>query len=163
MTLNELIPVLQVAVGPVILISGIGLLLLSMTNRFGRIIDRSRILAGVLHDADGVDRQRAIAQLRILMHRATLVRRAIILAAVSLLFAAVLIISLFIATALGAEVAWLVAALFIACLCCLIVSLIFFIIDVNQSLGALRLEVRHELHRESVESNDNKPGTHGVN
>jgi hypothetical protein len=71
MTLNELISVLQVAVGPVILISGIGLLLLSMTNRFGRIIDRSRILAGVLRDADGVDRQRAIAQLRILMHRAT--------------------------------------------------------------------------------------------
>src|ERR1022692_4755981 len=145
MTLSEQIFVLQVAVGPVILISGVGLLLLSMTNRFGRIIDRSRILAGALRDVQGVDRQRAIAQLRILMHRATLVRRAIIWAAVSLLLAAVLIISIFIATAAGAEVAWLVAAFFVACLCSLIVSLIFFIRDVNQSLAALRLEVWHDL------------------
>ena len=43
--MKELIPLLQTAIGPVILISGVGLLLLSMTNRFGRIIDRSRILA----------------------------------------------------------------------------------------------------------------------
>lgn len=31
-TLTQLIPVLQLAIGPVILISGVGLLLLSMTN-----------------------------------------------------------------------------------------------------------------------------------
>ena len=43
---TELIPILQSAVGPVILISGVGLLLLSMTNRFGRVVDRARILAG---------------------------------------------------------------------------------------------------------------------
>lgn len=50
--IGELVPVQQVAIGPVILISGIGLLLLTVTNRFGRILDRSRILvlasAGVL-------------------------------------------------------------------------------------------------------------------
>ncbi|MFN9975717.1 MAG: DUF2721 domain-containing protein, partial [Phycisphaerae bacterium] len=34
-TVPDLIPVLQVAIGPVILISGVGLLLLSMTNRLG--------------------------------------------------------------------------------------------------------------------------------
>jgi hypothetical protein len=34
-TLAELIPILQIAIGPVILISGVGLLLLSMTNRLG--------------------------------------------------------------------------------------------------------------------------------
>ena len=43
--MKDLIPLLPTAIGPVILISGVGLLLLSMTNRFGRIIDRSRILA----------------------------------------------------------------------------------------------------------------------
>ena len=43
-TLTELIPILQIAIGPVILISGVGLLLLSMTNRLGRAIDRARIL-----------------------------------------------------------------------------------------------------------------------
>ena len=48
--LQEIIPVLQVAIGPVILISGVGLLLLTMTNRLGRAIDRSRSLAGELRE-----------------------------------------------------------------------------------------------------------------
>ena len=55
----ELVPVLQVAVGPVILISGVGLLLLTMTNRFGRIIDRSRILAAQLHHGAPDEKRRA--------------------------------------------------------------------------------------------------------
>ena len=45
MNLAEIIPVLQVSIGPVILISGVGLLLLTMTNRLGRAIDRARQLA----------------------------------------------------------------------------------------------------------------------
>ena len=44
----QLLPVLQTAIGPMILISGIGLLLLTMTNRLGRAIDRTRTLVGVL-------------------------------------------------------------------------------------------------------------------
>lgn len=42
MSLADLIPTLQPAIGPVNLVSGVGLLLLSMTNRPGRVIDRSR-------------------------------------------------------------------------------------------------------------------------
>ena len=40
--LTEIVSVLQVAIAPVILISGVGLLLLSLTNRFGRAVDRTR-------------------------------------------------------------------------------------------------------------------------
>jgi hypothetical protein len=43
-SLPTLIPILQLAVGPVILVSGIGLLLVMLTNRFGRIVDRARLL-----------------------------------------------------------------------------------------------------------------------
>ena len=48
--LKELIPVLQVAIGPVILISGVGLLLLTLTNRYGRTIDRARQLMRELRE-----------------------------------------------------------------------------------------------------------------
>ena len=41
---RELVPILQTAIGPMILISGLGLLFLTMTNRLGRVIDRSRSL-----------------------------------------------------------------------------------------------------------------------
>jgi uncharacterized protein DUF2721 len=140
----ELIPVLQVAIGPVILISGIGLLLLSMTNRFGRIIDRSRILAVTLREGSAGERQRADAQVVILWRRAQLVRRAIALACVSLLLAAVLMMALFVATLARFEIAWLVVTLFVACLGALVGSLIAFIQEINESLIALRLDLRRD-------------------
>jgi hypothetical protein len=85
MSLQELVPILQIAIGPVILISGIGLLLLSMTNRLGRVIDRSRHLSMELRQAGETERALILSQLRILSVRALLVRQAITLATVSLL------------------------------------------------------------------------------
>ena len=80
--LNELVPILQLAIGPVILISGIGLLLLTLTNRFGRLLDRARLLsrdrAGSGQDAEG-----ASAQIDILHRRAAILRLSIILGAVA--------------------------------------------------------------------------------
>ena len=84
-TVTELIPVLQVAIGPVILISGVGLLLLSMTNRLGRVIDRARILDRELRPGSPEDPHRNREQLRILIDRARLLRLAIVLASVSVL------------------------------------------------------------------------------
>jgi maltooligosyltrehalose trehalohydrolase len=100
MSLRELVPILQIAIGPVILISGIGLLLLSMTNRFGRVIDRSRQFSLALKSMKGAERDVAISQIKILSTRALLVRQAITFATVSLLFAAILVITLFLAAAL---------------------------------------------------------------
>ena len=49
---SQLLPTIQAAVTPVILISGMGLLLLTMTNRMGRIMDRTRAYAAQIHKAD---------------------------------------------------------------------------------------------------------------
>lgn len=140
MSESSLVPILQIAIGPVILISGVGLLLLSMTNRFGRIIDRSRILAVQLR-GDPVERERALAQVDILWRRAVLVRRAITLASVSVLLAAVLVIALFIAALRHAEIGTFIVVVFGGCLAALIASLVAFIAEINQSLVALRLDL----------------------
>ena len=141
MLLRELVPILQIAIGPVILISGIGLLLLSMTNRFGRVIDRSRQLALALETAKLVERDTVISQIEILFTRTLLVRQAITLASVSLLFVAVLVITLFLAAVWRWEVGILVAILFICCMGSLIGSLVAFLRDINLSLAALKLEL----------------------
>jgi hypothetical protein len=130
-----------VAIGPVILISGVGLLLLTMTNRYGRVIDRSRLLVRESGGMVGPDRERLLAQLGILMRRAELIRLAILLAGVSVLLAATLIIVLFLTALLGLGVAWLITLLFSGCMLALIGSLVAFIMDVNQSLAAVKLEV----------------------
>ncbi|MEI6082816.1 MAG: DUF2721 domain-containing protein [Verrucomicrobiota bacterium] len=140
-SLSEIVPVLQTAIGPVILISGTGLLLLTMTNRLGRAIDRARILARELPAQPAAARPKIEAQLRILWRRAKLIRLAIALAAGSALLAAVLIVMLFITALLQVDCTTVIGGLFILCVCSLGCSLAVFIHDINQSLAALRLEL----------------------
>ncbi|HNS70606.1 MAG TPA: DUF2721 domain-containing protein [Verrucomicrobiota bacterium] len=138
---QELIPVLQIAIGPVILISGVGLLLLTLTNRYGRAIDRSRQLLRELRAAAGPERPRLEGQVAILYRRARLLRLSITLAGVSVLLASVLIIALFLAALRPAGTAWLISLLFIACMAALIGSLAAFLRELHLSLGALKLEL----------------------
>ena len=145
---GTLIPTLQVAIGPVILISGIGLLLLSMTNRFGRTVDRTRELARESRTMPE-DRSRIEAQLQVLMYRARIMRTAIAAASVSVLCAALLIIVLFIGALLQVSItAAVVGTLFIVCMICLIASLLLFISDVNLSLKALKVEISATMNDE---------------
>lgn len=147
MSLFDLIPTLQLAIGPVILISGVGLLLLSMTNRFARIIDRSRLLAKDLCGTSETNRDRLIAELRILSNRARIVRAAIACAAISVLLVALLIIALFLGTLLQLSIAHLIVVLFTLCMLSLIFSLLLFISDINLSLKALWLDIPPEGRR----------------
>ena len=147
MSLTDLVPTLQLAIGPVILISGVGLILLSMTNRFGRIVDRSRILAGDLRRAPRLAHPKILAQLRILADRARVLRTAIALATLSVLLAAILIISLFLGALLQLGMAGLIAILFVLCMLSLIASLVLFISDLRLSLEAFWLEMPAALRR----------------
>lgn len=142
LTVGELIPVLQTAIGPVILISGVGLLLLTMTNRLGRVIDRARILASQVNQADETTRQNKGAQLVILWRRARLIRLSITLTAFSALFAAILVVVLFMTAILRIESAWLIGGLFILDMASLIGALIYFLQDINLSLEAVKIEIQ---------------------
>ena len=140
--LHEIVPVLQVAIGPVILISGVGLLLLTMTNRLGRAIDRARLLKAELSKRADEDRAQVQAQLAIIYRRARMIRLTIILAALSVLLASALIITLFVTALLKLESSFCVASIFIACMVSLFASLVTFIFDINMSLQALKLELK---------------------
>jgi Protein of unknown function (DUF2721) len=133
--------ILQTAVSPVILISGVGLLLLTMTNRLGRLIDRQRILCAQLRTCSPREKALYSRELSILWGRARLIRGSIILASFSVLFASLMIILLFLIPLSGWQAGFLVIPLFILCLTCLIGSLFVFILDVNRSLTALQLEI----------------------
>ena len=138
--LHELIPVLQIAIGPVILISGISLLLLTLTNRFGRAIDRSRALVRELRESP-FNEQELAGQVEVLYHRARLIRLSILSAAAGLLFATGLIIALFVAALMKWEAGLLIAGFFVCSMLALIISLGAFIKDIQLSLTALALEL----------------------
>jgi len=141
MSLHELIPILQVAIGPVILFSGIGLLLLCMTNRLARVNDRTRHLLLALRSTSEAELELLHSQLHIFSKRALLVRLSIILAASSALLAAVLVITLFLAAILRWEAVVLVVIQFICCMGFLIGSLVVFLRDINLSLVSIKLEL----------------------
>ena len=118
-----------------------GLLLLTLTNRYGRTIDRARHIVRELREVAGADRQRLEGQINILYRRARLIRLSILLAGVSVLLASVLIIVLFLTAWWKLEVGLLISLLFIGCMVSLSGSLVAFIRDMNLSLGALKLEL----------------------
>jgi CBS domain containing-hemolysin-like protein len=142
--LTELIPVLQIAIAPVILISGVGLLLLSLTNRFGRAVDRTREIHHEMRQAATADRPRLAYQVEVIYRRARLIQFSIVMGALSALFAAILILALFLAALMKWESSVVISLIFICCLVSLVVSLITFIMDIRLSLKALKLELTRQ-------------------
>jgi hypothetical protein len=141
-TLHEIVPVLQVATGPVILISGIGLLLLTMTNRLGRTIDRARQLCHELSNADAEKRAQTLTQINIIYRRAQVIRMSIGLAGFSVLLVSALIVILFLGALLDWQAGVVVILTFIASMVSLFASLLAFLYDINLALHALRLELK---------------------
>lgn len=138
---TELIPVLQVAIAPVILISGVGLLLLSLTNRFGRAVDRTRQIHHEMREAASADQPQLANQVEVIYRRARLIQLSIVMGTLSALFAAMLILTLFFTALMKWESSVIISLFFISCLVSLVGSLITFIMDIRLSLKALKLEL----------------------
>jgi len=139
---TALVPILQLAIGPVILISGVGLLLLTLTNRFGRMVDRSRLLARDLAQHVGMPQSGGLqAQIDILHRRAGILRFSILCGATTVLLVAVLILVLFLSALLAWEGTWLIITLFCGSQLALIGAMVAFIRDMNLALDAFRLDI----------------------
>ena len=125
---------LQLAVSPVILISAYGLLLLSMTNRLGRAIDRARALA---REGPQVKQE----QIAIIARRAVWIRLAIVFTSVALMAAALLVLVLFLSVHLTVDISSAVALLFTGSLLSLVIGLAYFLLDIFGSLQAMKAEL----------------------
>ena len=138
----QLIGILSASIAPVIVISGVALLLLSMTNRHSRVIDRARDLVKDLDiTLEPLRRELLVEQVRIIYRRARILRLAIILDALSILCVAFTVLSLFAGQVLRLDVDYFSVPCFGLSLLALLGSLYFFIRDVGISLTALELEI----------------------
>lgn len=140
---QTLVLILQTSTVPVVLISGIGLLLLSMTNRLGRPIDRIRLMTPSLETATPEDRKLIMDQISILMKRARNLQRAILLATTSIFLVAMMIIGLFLNSWLLLNIEILIAVFFAVSMVCLVLSLVLFLWDISLSLNSIDIEVKH--------------------
>lgn len=138
---SSVLPVIQLSITPVILLSGVGAFLITLTNRMGRIVDRTRILAGQLQGAGPGQQEHFESQLEIMWRRARLVRTAVTLAGSSMLMSCVLVVVIFLDATFHREFAIELVGVFIASVLLLIAALVAFLRDIHVSLHALRLEV----------------------
>ena len=139
---SSLPSVIQLSITPVILISGLGGLMITLTNRMARIVDRSRVLAGQIRSAAGEERTYLTAQLEVMWRRANLMRWSVTCVAVSMLTGCLLIGIIFLSALLGRELEFLMMAVFTVSLLFVFGSLALFLRDLFVSLVALGIEVK---------------------
>lgn len=137
---TTIISILQLAVSPAIMISAVGLILLTLNNQLAYSVNRLRLLMKETETASGEEKKKINSQIRIIYRRAKITRWSIILLILSAFFSTSLIISLFITALLGLNDAWVYIIFFLGALSCLALGLILFIWEVNDGLLALHID-----------------------
>ena len=131
--------VIQLAVAPVFLLSGVSGLLGVLTNRLTRIIDRARVLEERLVSADPLGQERMHGELRLLSQRARLINRAISLCTVCALLICAVIIALFMAAFLETNVAIQISLTFTGSMLALFAGLVSFLREIHIATRSLRI------------------------
>ncbi len=141
----EFIQFLQACITPVALISGVGLLLLTITNRLGRTIDRTRHLVAELRGGNLTDRQVKETEIKILYRRSRYLRNSIASIVISVISSSLIIPNLFFMSLLDMDLRVIGYPLFVISILAILVSSIYLFIDVRLSLHALKLEAKEFL------------------
>lgn len=142
MHIDDLIRILQASFAPMALVSGVGLILLSMTNRYARTMDRVRLLVAERRSAEPGQLPRIEEQIRILYLRSRLLRAAITLLAISIFCACLMVVTMFALATFGVPLHHLVLWLFGLGQVALAIAMLLFIRDLAISLEALGVEIR---------------------
>ncbi len=130
---GEIGHIIQLAIAPVFLLTGVGTNMLVLTNRLARIIDRTRLLEENLHDSDGTAAERDAlfrAELNVLFQRARKINRAIFLSTSCALLICMVVAALFVTDALNLRLASLIAGMFVLAMVALTGSFIYLLREV---------------------------------
>jgi hypothetical protein len=134
--------VIQLAVAPVFLLTGIGAILAVMTNRLGRIIDRARVLEPRMESASPEILALLRADLASLSRRAKLIGRAITLCTTTALLICTVIAILFLSAFLHFNATIPVALLFVAAMLAFFLGLLSFLREIYVATVTLRIGPR---------------------
>jgi len=133
--------VIQLAVAPVFLITGISGMLSVMTSRLGRIVDRGRVVEASAADGS-MDAKCAEDELRHLSRRGRFITVSIGLCTLTALLVSAIIAMLFIGSFLSFDVSLFVALFFVVAMLAFIVALLFFLREVFIAIGGLEFRRR---------------------
>jgi hypothetical protein len=130
---------IQLAIAPVFLLTGVATLLGVLSSRLGRTIDRGRVLEALLVTADARHIARMHDELAVLSRRAKIIYRAIALGVITALLICTVIAALFLSAFTRIDVTLVVAGVFIAAMAALISTLLLFLREVFLATRVLRI------------------------
>ena len=137
--------VIEISVAPVFLLAGISGLLMVLTNRLGRTIDRSRSLQATIEMELLPEVKAAIdKEMAGLLKRSRFINWSISLATASALLVCLVIIMLFMGSLTNINFSQIVASLFIICMVVLSAAFSCFLAEVFIAAGALRASLENK-------------------
>ena len=123
--------VIDVAVAPVFLLAGISGLLMVLTNRLGRTIDRSRSLNAAEDNSENAQHNQSIRREKAnLLRRMHLNHFAISMAVLSAILVCLVVVTLFLGSLLQLNVSIAIASLFIVCMIILSLAFCSFLLEI---------------------------------
>jgi hypothetical protein len=138
----DIVHLIQSAVAPVFLLSGVGVTLGVLTNRLARIVDRARFLEQQAHRGEARAESTADS-LRVLARRAHYINIAIVLCAVSALLVSLVVMTLFASAFVSLNLSVAIAVLFVLAMICLTAAFGVFLLEVRLATQSLQFGARH--------------------
>jgi Protein of unknown function (DUF2721) len=130
---------IQLAIAPVFLLTGVGSILNVLSQRLSRVVDRARKLEQDFASLDPGHREGAKSELRVLDRRMTLSILALSFCTATALLVCVLIAILFVADLTNFAFGRPIALLFILAMLMLIIGLILFLWEVRLAMRSIRI------------------------
>lgn len=135
--ITDVAHVIQLAVAPVFLLTGIGAILSVLINRLGRVVDRFRQLEKLPDDITEATRSAARSEMNRLARRARMVHWAIGFCTGSALLVCIVIATLFVGAVTGVQTPGFIATLFILAMLALVVGLLCFLREIALAKGSI--------------------------
>lgn len=135
----NVVHVIQLAVAPVFLLSGIGVVLTVLTGRLARIIDRARLLEDRLHDQPDDRRSDMEKEMRRLSHRARMINVALTCGTSSALLVCLVIALLFVGSVLRVDMEGVISVMFVGAMLGLVGALTIFLREIYLGTAQLRI------------------------
>lgn len=141
-TVTTVAHVIQLAVAPVFLLTGIAAILGVLINRLGRVVDRFRMLEHISFNGAADEKTACRTEMVTLSRRARLIHWAISLCTIAALLICIVVATLFVGSSMGVELSGTIAALFIVAMLALISGLLSFLREISLATGSIHVVPR---------------------
>jgi uncharacterized protein DUF2721 len=139
--MSEFDPILQATLTPVALISGVGLLLLSMVNRYNHALDRTRQLLKERQQKHDGKRTTLEQSIQILYARCKIMKNAILCTTISIFFSGSIIFLTALEGLMGIVCSTVKGIFLLLSVGLIVGATVLFVVDVLYSLHAIRIDI----------------------